>query len=148
MEEELILQGPVLRQSSEPEPDTKSDQEIKNELMPLVKESRTVIESGSSIAPSIVSTDSVDMKCMDEEVNNAGSTRPTGPTVSTEKANQKHMIEEVNNRKHKKPTSIVPPNSTCKQSFDAVDQISQETTGDSNSGQYDKIFPDCTTPND
>ena len=144
MEEEFILQGPILRQSSEPEPNTESDQEIKNELMPLVKKGYTVIESGSSIAPSISSTDCLDMKCMDEEVN-AESTKSTGPT---EKANQKHMIEEVNNKKHKKPTSIVPPNSTCKQSFDAVDQISQETAGDGNSDQYDKIFPDCTTPND
>ena len=87
----MILHGPVLRQSSEPEPDTKSDQEV--------KEGHTVIDSGSSFAPSIVSTDFLEVKCMDKEVDDAGS---------TEKANQKPVTEEVKNKKCKKPTSIVP----------------------------------------
>ena len=46
--EQMTLQGAVLRQSSEP--DTKSDQEGKNEVMPMVKEGCTVIESDSSVS--------------------------------------------------------------------------------------------------
>ena len=141
MEEKMILQGPILRQSSEP--DTKSDQEDKNEVMPIVKESRTVIESDSNFAPCVASAEDLDMKVMNEEVNTTVS------TGSTEKADQKHLDEEfeVNSNKRKKPTSIVPSNSTCKQSSDAVDQISRETE-DNNSGHYEKTFPDCATPND
>ena len=46
--EQMTLQGAVLRQSSEP--DTKSDQEGKNEVMPMVKEGCTVIESDGSVS--------------------------------------------------------------------------------------------------
>ena len=63
--EELRLEGAVLRQSSEP--DTKSDQEGKNEVMPMVKEGRTLIESDSNFAPCVESTKDLDMKAMVEE---------------------------------------------------------------------------------
>ena len=56
--EELMLQGVVFCQSSEP--DTKSDQEGKNKVMLMVKESRTVIESDSSFLPCAASAEDLD----------------------------------------------------------------------------------------
>ena len=66
--EKLMLEGAVLRQSSEP--DTKSDQEDKNELMPVVKEGHTVIESDNNFPPCVGSANNLNMKGVIEEDGN------------------------------------------------------------------------------